>query len=222
MEVLGWQDGGDAEQRRALPQSCFLRKASWQPPQPSLPSAAKAASVALTSPPCEVSASLPANPCARSAACLNWSCLSQITGSAAVGVCVLPGGNISGTYSAASAIAWAWNATSLMSCGFSLRIALIAFMCLALASMVAWRTATTPLAPSCWAAASEASPRLMAAANRTMRFACDMLLLPDRSPMAWVGTPEAAPWMTRGQSHPARSRGAPDWEAAGPRLGPWE
>src|SRR4051812_32563624 len=95
----------DEDLTEGLLQSCFLRKVSWQPPQPSLPSAAKAASVALTSPPCEVSASLPASPCARSAACLNWSGFSQITGSAAVGVCVLPGGNISGTYSVASAIA---------------------------------------------------------------------------------------------------------------------
>ena len=75
--------------------------------------------------------------CARSATCLNWSGFSQITGSAAVGLSVLPSGNISGTYSAASAIASAWNATSLMSCGSSVRIALIAFMCLALASIVA-------------------------------------------------------------------------------------
>jgi hypothetical protein len=32
-----------------------------------------------------------------------------------------------------------------------------------------------------------------------------MLLLPGKAPMVWIGTPEAAPWVTRGQTQPAWS-----------------
>src|SRR5689334_6054122 len=128
------------------PQLSFLRNVVWQPPQPSLPRVAKAASVALTSPLFAASASFSAKSSVLAAAALKPAASDHTGGRAQVGPLSLPGGNMAGVYSAVSLIASAWNSIWPSSSGYSVMIALMAVMWSPLAFIVACLTATTPVA----------------------------------------------------------------------------